>query len=148
MSRGTSQGSVSNCVSKLPARSTSWAVVPLLQVLWLPPSAQVVRSGASSPSKHWSPSSATGTSMVPRWTSSSPTTSAIQSGSSQTVTVAVVVAVAVVAVAVVAVVVACNQQQASLNSKQASSCSNVDCSKQSSLFIRKNCESKMNESHV
>merc|ERR1712022_11847 len=60
---------------------------------------------------------ATGTWMVPRWTSSSPTTSAIQSGSSQTVTVAVV-----------AVVVACNQQQASLNSKQASSCSNVDCS--------------------
>merc|ERR1712216_699885 len=40
-SGGTSQGSVSSCVSKLPARSTSWAVVPLLQVLWLPPSAQV-----------------------------------------------------------------------------------------------------------
>merc|ERR1712216_652070 len=51
------------------------------QVLWLPPSAQVVRSGASSPSKHWSNSSATGTCLVPRWTSSSPTTSAIQSGS-------------------------------------------------------------------
>merc|ERR1711924_227170 len=37
--------------------------------------------GASSPSKHWSNSSATGTCLVPRWTSSSPTTSAIQSGS-------------------------------------------------------------------
>merc|ERR1711990_171901 len=80
-SQALSQGPVSNCVSKLPARSTSWAVVPLLQVLWLPPSAQVVRSGASSPSKHWSNSSATGTCLVPRWTSSSPTTSAIQSGS-------------------------------------------------------------------
>merc|ERR1712216_1020200 len=80
-SGGTSQGSVSNCVSKLPARSTSWVVVPLLQVLWLQPSAQVVRSDASSPSKRWSNSSATGTCLVPRWTSSSPTTSAIQSDS-------------------------------------------------------------------